>query len=134
MNLLESHPEYIYAAAGALMQELMHLYELRQDLGKTVKISSSWQYWLVTIAMMALSTFFAPEIVGTLKDSVFKEGLINPESSLGLMPYTITAFIFPILFNKIAKITLNTITRSAEDGVVTKSGEKRSFKGMDYFK
>jgi len=133
MNLLESHPEYLFAAGGALMQELMHLYELRQDLGKTVKISTSWQYWLVTIAMMALSTFFAPEIVDGLKESVFQPELFS-DQTFGLLPYTITAFIFPMLFNKIAKLTLNTISSGAKDTVVTKSGEKRSFKGMDYFK
>ena len=112
----------LIAAFGALVQEIIHLYDLRKTLGEeTSTFLKSWKYWAITLVMIVVSG------IGTWV--LYHETLNNDDLNIKSVVFTLGA-AFPLIFKK-------TVGGFVERGGTTPLASlvsPKSFSFADYFK
>lgn len=88
---------YLICFLGAIAQEILHWFDLRQDFGPNSGINKNSSYWLITIAATLLFTFATP---------ILLEAFIKPED-IKDWHYFIGALSFPAIVKKLVKVLLN---------------------------
>ncbi|MEO0505119.1 MAG: hypothetical protein AAF090_03135 [Bacteroidota bacterium] len=88
---------YLISFFGAIAQEILHWYDLRQDFGEDSELNRTPSYWIITIAATILFTVATPWLI---------EGIVASEE-LKSWHYFIGALSFPAIVKKLVKLMLN---------------------------
>tara|TARA_R110002167_G_scaffold247308_9_gene452915 strand:- start:885 stop:1235 length:351 start_codon:yes stop_codon:yes gene_type:complete len=111
---------FILSFLGAVIQEVLHWLDLKQEMGGAVKITKSRDYWIITVVAIVLFTFATPFIV---------DGLVNGEK-IKNWHYIVSSFAFPTVLRKLVKVLL----KSGDDGTGATTSDAPKFKMREYFK
>lgn len=82
---------------GAVAQEVLHWYDLKQDLGAEVKLTTNPSYWLITFTAILLFGFTTPWLL---------EAIISTPK-IENWHYFIGALAYPAIVKKVIKVLLN---------------------------
>lgn len=110
---------YIPCLLGACFQEVLHWMGLKQKLQDKVIIAKSADYWIITLVSIAIITLSTPYLVQSFEGA--KE-----------WHYLVTAFSFPAIIKKAAKVILGYFSTQEEPEV--KGLSKSKFKASSYLK
>lgn len=109
--------EFLLCLIAAVMQELLHWIDVRQEVDQEVNIIGSFTYWLISISFVtsfSLLSFF----------------ISNSLESSDLWLFMLLAMIMPEFGRKLIKIVLGWIYPVKEVLMVRKTTR---FKASDYF-
>ncbi|MEE9361486.1 MAG: hypothetical protein V3U92_02695 [Cellulophaga sp.] len=91
---------------GATIQEILHLIDLKQELGERVRIVRSIDYWVIALATIIICAFSTPIIVDSFTATDTRFGT-NTE-----WHYLAISFSFPSILRKLTKVFLKQVVFS----------------------